>query len=968
MKAFHKASWHHSLRNGVKPWCAALCAALAAASASAASLTMTTNAPTPGTYDLYNFTGADNHSVNVSGQDQQTYVAPDRPTQGQTFTTPASSSGFLISDIWVRHCGYTNILSGNGTWWTLGSGAALTIRVTDPSKLGQTGFVLSSETYTATGTEDYGSLWSNNGQANQVGDNIWLHFTLSTPVGLVANKQYGFDLTATVAGGGNFFELLGTSNTVAGGQAYTGSVPGTPGNSETMDGGSRVFLVQLTQSVPRVAPTFSCASRFAPVGQPVTITVTIPQVVNANNPVTLSLASDNATIGAFSPGGLATTNLIFAAGATNVQTFTAYVLGTGAATLSVVTNSAFLDASIQIGSSILAQEPFDYDPAVQTTLNGANGGSGFGGAWVDSAGAATIVPGLTYGTDPSVAVSSNAVTVASTGQAFRALPGTYGGVGGGTVWLSCLVQGGSMNDWGGVSFFTGTGSEHLFMGEVPGISPNNTWGFLEGGSTYMNFPNSITPGSQTDFLVYRIDFPTTNGGQALVTFYADPPLSATTPYSATGSGYVGNFTFNTLRLGTGGSVTWGEIRIGTDWTNVVQIVGTPQLPGNPTPVLAAPANFLPVGQTSAVTVTIPTNATRPLAMVITNSNPTSFSISATNPAETSLTFGVGGTNVLTLNVQVLAAGAATLTVVSNSTVNGASISLASQVAASEEFAYDAGTGVLPGSAGGVGFDVNSWAGSGDVTSPGLIYPGLVTFSNCATEIGANGTRAFYLSSGNYGGVGGGTVWISFLIQGAFPPASSSDYAGVWLLNGSATPFFMGLDTAQGNNGKWGYTGSGQGETGFPNSVAPSANTDLLVYRLDFPATPGSLVTVTFYADPPVGPTPPATPTGVGGSYSFTFNGVQIGTDLTMNFDEIRIGSSWAEVVPLLPSLSIVQVSATQVRLSWPTATVGTYTPVSSSSVLGPWTSAGLSVSTSGGNYVATDTISGTGKFYRLLKQ
>ena len=220
----------------------------------------------------------------------------------------------------------------------------------------------------------------------------------------------------------------------------------------------------------------------------------------------------------------------------------------------------------------------------------------------------------------------------------------------------------------------------------------------------MNFPNSITPGSQTDFLVYRIDFPTTNGGQALVTFYADPPLSATTPYSATGSGYVGNFSFDTLRLGTGGSVTWGEIRIGTDWTNVVQIVGTPQLPGLPTAVLAAPANFLPIGQTAAVTVAIPTNSIRPLTMVITNSNPTSFSISSTNATATTLTFGVGGTNVQTLNVQVLSAGAATLTVVSNSTVNGASLNLASQVSASDEFEYAAtADGGLAGSDGGSGF-------------------------------------------------------------------------------------------------------------------------------------------------------------------------------------------------------------------------------------------------------------------------
>ena len=491
------------------------------------------------------------------------------------------------------------------------------------------------------------------------------------------------------------------------------------------------------------------------------------------------------------------------------------------------------------------------------------------------------------------------------------------------------------------------------------------------------------PLCQTDFLVYRIDFPATNGGQALVTFYADPPLSATTPYTATGSGYVNNFSFDTLRLGTDGSVTWGEIRIGTDWTNVVQIVGTPQLPGLPTAVLTAPANFLPIGQTTAVTVSIPNNSTRPLSLVVTNSNPTAFSISSTNAAETSLTFGVGGTNVQTLNVQVLSAGATTLTVVSNSTVNGVSINLASQVSASEEFEYDAtADGGLAGNDGGSGFtDLstdNPWFGGGGVTSPGLTYPGLLTSSNCATVIGAtaggtgNGTRTLSVLNGNYGGAGGGTVWVSFLVQGAFP--STPQYANVTLLlNGASAGFSMGLDTSVPNNGKWGYTGPGAGETGFANSVVPSTNTDLLVYRLDFPTVgSSSLPLVTFYADPPVGSTPPAVPTGLGAlNTAITFNGVQIGTDFNMNFDEIRIGGSWAEVVPLAPGapvLSVVKSGGNQVQISWPTPSAGTYTLMSSSSLNGPWTAAGLTVSTSGGNSLVTDTISGPAKFYRLQKQ
>jgi len=948
---------------------------LAAISAPAATLVLTTTEPTPGPHDVYNFAGADNDTLNVSGgADQQTYLAPDRPTQGQTFTTPAGAGGFLISDVWIRHCGYTNTAPGNGTWWNMASGAAFTLRVTDPAKLGQPGFALSAESYSATGTENAGARWTGGG--NSLGDDTWLHFTLATPVHVSPGTQYGIDLTATAAGGGNFFEWFGTSaDALAGGQAYTGTSPGTPGNSETMDGGDRVFLVQLTQTVPRVAPDLASASRYAKVGQPVQITVTIPQVVNANSTVTLNLASDNASIAAFSLGGLATKTLTFASGATNVQTFTAYILGAGLANLSVVTNAAFLDAAIQVGTSISVHEPFDYDPSVQTTLDGANGGSGFGTAWADASAAGSIVAGLTYGTDPSLVASSNAVTVSSAGTAFRTLASTYGGVGGGTVWVSFMVQGSGLVSWGGISLFTGTATEQLFLGEVSASSPNNTWGFLRAGGTYfMNFANSVSPGSQTDFLVYRIDFPATNSGQALVTFYADPALSTNAPLSPTGSALVSNFSFDTLRLGTGGTVIWGELRMGTDWTNVVPFLGTPAAPALPIPALSVPANFLPVGQDTAVMVSIPTNSSRPLAMTITNSNPASFSLSSTNAEMTSLTFGVGTTNVQTFNVHCLAAGAASLTVVSNSTVNTATISFASQVSASEAFQYDVGTDVLPGSAGGSGFDVNAWAGGGSVASPGLTYPGLLASSNYASIVGTaaggsgNGTRTLYLSSGNYGGVGGGTVWISFLIQGAFPATAQT--AGVALLNGSATPFFMGLDTAQPNNGKWGYTGTGAGETGFAGSVVPGAQTDLLVYRLDFPSVAGGLVVVTFYANPAVGANPPATPTGTGASYSFNFNGLQLGTDFNMNFDEIRIGGSWAEVVPSLPNLtlSVAKISSSQVQISWPIPAAGNYTLQSSSSLLGPWSDAGLNITASGGNNNATDTVSGTAKFYRLASQ
>jgi len=959
MKTSHRIQRH--LRFSA---CAAAC--LLAASTQAASLIITNETPVPGTFDVYNFAGADSDTSNINGgADQQTYVAYDRPTQGQTFTTPPGTGTFLISDIWIRHSGYTNAAPGNGTWWNLANGAQYTIRVTDPSKMGLAGFVVGSETYNATGTENAGVAWT--GGNNSLGDDAWLHFTLATPLALSPATKYGIDLTATVAGGGNYFEWLGkNTESIPGGEAYTGQAAHVPGNTVNTNIGDRVFLVQLGQTVPAVAPNLSAALRFVPAGQTVQVKATIPSIANENNPATLVLTNNNPALISL-PGGASTLTLNFAAGATNVRTFNVQVLAEGIGVISVVTNSSFTDASISIGTPLLVSEPFDYDPAIQPLLDQANGGIGFSAAWSQPSLGDAITTGLTFGTNPSFNTSSNAVGVAGNGnEGFRALQGTYGGVGGGTVYAGFLVQApNGVFDWGGFSLFNGPTSETLFMGTVISLSANDTWGFLSGGNAQMNFAGSVTPGANTDLLIYRIDFPTTNGGMALVSCYVNPPMNSNEPYTPTGSAYVNNFSFDRVRVGTADTLIFDEIRIGTHWTNVMKFTGTPQPLPPPTPVLSGPARFAPVGQDTPVTVTIPASTPRPLIITITNDNPGAFSISATNAAMTTVTFGVGATNVQSFNLRVSAQGTAILGVESNATVNSASINFASQVSASDSFEYDAGTDLLPGQTGGAGFDVNAWTGGGSVVSPGLTYSGLLASSNYAGIIGAtaggsgNATRSLYLSSGNYGGVGGGSVWISFLIRGAFP--GTSQIAGVQLGG-----LFMGLDTYQPNNGKWGFTGPGMGETGFAGSVAPSTNTDLLVYRLDFPSVAGELVTVTMYANPIVSATPPAIPTGVASANLFTFNSVSLNTDFNMDFDEVRIGGSWTEVIPLAPSapsLSIVKLGGNQVQISWPAG--GSYSLKSSTNVLGPWGDAGLTVNTSNGTNSATDTISGTSKFYRL---
>lgn len=221
--------------------------------------------PVPGPCDIYNFSGANMDMNNVyaagnapatngSANDAWTYVANDRPAQGQTFTTGSSPGGYLLTDVWVRHVGYTdntidpNTPNSNGTFNQMAAGGALTLRITSPSQAGTTAFVLHSETYATTGTEG----WPSSALGTLNGDGRWLHFTLATPVALAANTTYGFDLTS-VTNNNCFFEWLGDStNVLSGGTAYNGSTAGTPDNTLNQLVGDRVFLVQLA---PQAHPT-----------------------------------------------------------------------------------------------------------------------------------------------------------------------------------------------------------------------------------------------------------------------------------------------------------------------------------------------------------------------------------------------------------------------------------------------------------------------------------------------------------------------------------------------------------------------------------------------------------------------------------------------------------------------------------------------------------------------------------------
>jgi autotransporter-associated beta strand protein len=237
----------------------------------AATLSYQTTAPTPGTNDVSNFTGAARDRDNVGGDgssdgsanDGGTYVSGDRPQQGQTFTTGSNVGGYRVKAVWLRHVGYTS--NTTSTFWRTANGVNLTVRVTKPSAAGTGGFALTTETVTTTGSE---SGTSNSlapvtgGTSSTNGTGVWVRLAFSLPITVQPNTQYGFDVTS---GSTTFyFETLGLRDAAAGenpytgGAAYSGGTSGVPDNAMNTLSGDRVFLVeQEAVNAPSATPTLA---------------------------------------------------------------------------------------------------------------------------------------------------------------------------------------------------------------------------------------------------------------------------------------------------------------------------------------------------------------------------------------------------------------------------------------------------------------------------------------------------------------------------------------------------------------------------------------------------------------------------------------------------------------------------------------------------------------------------------------
>jgi len=186
------------------------------AAAPAAQVSFSKTAPKPGPGDISNLTCADDESNNVdNGDHEATYIADDRPVQGQTFTTGTNAAGYQLRSVILREVAFDT--------YALVPDLTYTIRVIKPS--GTSFSVIAQETadVPATTPGDFSTI--GDGAEMGIGSGGFITFTLNKPVQLQPNTTYGFD----ISGGStrHYWQTAGTvSDAYKGGVAYSIGING----------------------------------------------------------------------------------------------------------------------------------------------------------------------------------------------------------------------------------------------------------------------------------------------------------------------------------------------------------------------------------------------------------------------------------------------------------------------------------------------------------------------------------------------------------------------------------------------------------------------------------------------------------------------------------------------------------------------------------------------------------------------
>lgn len=319
-----------------------------------AQIPITTNTlpPAVGAYDQYYLPGPVDEAsgtmtssgadlVNAWDNDTLTYVAADRPSKGQSFTTGPNPAGYTIRSVTFRHTIWSNYLN-NGTWMNIPSPASFALRFGTITGANITSILDTNGTYSGAALNMGG------------GTGTGIYFTCDlTGAGLgvlLPNTTYFFEVAP---GSGQYLELHNTrtnATSYTGGTAFYGDINGQLDQSGVVNlppyGGQFAFVAKLSPvGAPSVTAVASPAATQG--GQKVTVTATVTPGIGTVTNVNVNLSSI---------GGASSLNLVLSATA-NVYTNTFTVPAAaplGAASLPVtVTDTTPLSGTYGVDFTVL---------------------------------------------------------------------------------------------------------------------------------------------------------------------------------------------------------------------------------------------------------------------------------------------------------------------------------------------------------------------------------------------------------------------------------------------------------------------------------------------------------------------------------------------------------------------------------------------------------------------------------------
>jgi hypothetical protein len=214
----------------------------------------------------------------------------------------------------------------------------------------------------------------------------------------------------------------------------------------------------------------------------------------------------------------------------------------------------------------------------------------------------------------------------------------------------------------------------------------------------------------------------------------------------------------------------------------------------------------------------------------------------------------------------------------------------------ESFSY-AVTSAVSGANGGSGWS-GSWSGNNDITSPGLTYGAVVSSGNKLTTDGGQTSlggspeesfRSLPTAGTNF------TLWIGFLASKA-SGVEAATFASLALFDNTTEKFNIGKNFG---SSFWGFEWIGEGAANTASNF--TTDTAFILARVDLNSTSNG-VYMWVNRSTTVEPDINDSDAFLQGGPDFTFNRVSIASggttgNVRANFDEIRIGTTFFDVVP-----------------------------------------------------------------------